>query len=101
MDDVIATLDRLLEHERSAALRADVDALVELQESKHSQFARLTQAHADDDRMDSLREKATANVQLIRHLVACLNGILMPNGATYTAQGRHPSSGYGRSRGHL
>ncbi len=101
MDDVIATLDRLLEHERSAALQADVDALVELQERKSSLIGRLTQSHAEDDRLQALRERASANVQLIRHLVACLNGILMSDGTTYTAQGRHPSSCYGRSRGHL
>jgi len=101
MDDPVATLDRLLDHERSAALRADVDVLVDIQEHKRAALERLTQADADDPRMVLVRSKAASNVHLIRHLVSCLNGILTPPGVTYTAHGRSPPSAYGRSRGHL
>lgn len=100
MEDTLAALDRLLELERQAALRADVDALADVQESKRSVLERLTSRDAEHASMPALKLKAAANVQLIRHLVSCLNGMLTPVGSTYTAQGRSPTPSYGRSRGH-
>lgn len=100
MEPTLATLARLLELERQAALRADVDALVDIQQSKRSVLERLTSADAEHPDMPAIKVKAAANVQLIRHLVSCLNGMLTPAGSTYTAQGRSPTPSYGRSRGH-
>jgi hypothetical protein len=95
-------MSSVLERERKAALAADVDALSKLQEEKRLALSAL---HGDDDasseELDVLRGRALANVRLIRHLTMCLQGILAPQGAIYTAGGARPSGLPSRSWGRL
>lgn len=91
----------VLESEREAALRADVDALAAVQERKREALAALLRSDPSEDVAADLRARAQANLRLIRHLVSCLQGIVSPQGPTYTAAGARPSGGFSRSWGRL
>ena len=81
--------EQLLDEELEAALRADVDALIELQEPKRVALEALRAAPVEEESLEALRESARANVRLIRHLSECLRG-LADGGNTllYGARGR-------------
>ena len=101
MFDVAAEFDKALDHERKLALSADVDGLGAIQEEKRALLDQLLSSGAASTETARLREKATSNVQLIRHLVACLQGLSAPVGPTYNAGGGRPSSAPSRSWGRL
>jgi len=101
MSDVVLEFAQILESERLFALRADVDALSALQEPKRLLLDKLLTSEVPEAETTSLRAKALANVQLIRNLVACLHGLIVPDSATYTAGGGRPMGAMGRSWGRL
>jgi len=87
--------------ERECALRADVDGLSAVQDEKRQALALLLDERPSEDDLAVIRAQANENVRLIRHLVTCLQGILAPQGATYTADGELPVGSTGRLRGRL
>jgi hypothetical protein len=101
MSDVVAELADLLETEHRLALSADVDALATLQEEKRAVLTRLLASDATPEQTQGLRERALANVQLIRHLVVCLQGLSAPEAPTYTSGGSRPAETVRRSWGRL
>lgn len=101
MAALIAEFDKVLDDERALALRADVDGLASIQEEKRVVLARLIDSGVSASETSPLREKALANVQLIRHLVACLQGLSASTGPTYDASGGRPLNMMRRSWGSL
>ena len=101
MGQAAKVLSSVLERERKAAISADVDALSRLQDEKRLALGALAQDGASDDELVTLRMRATANVQLIRHLAMCLQGMLAPQGATYNAGGSRPIGSITRAWGRL
>ncbi|MDB4973016.1 MAG: hypothetical protein JWN48_1357 [Myxococcaceae bacterium] len=101
MLEVVVEFEKALDHERALALRADVDGLASIQEDKRALLDQLLASGAGEQETQRLREKALANVQLIRHLVACLQGLSAPAGPTYNAGGARPSGIPSRSWGRL
>jgi hypothetical protein len=102
MEDVVTEFAKVLETERQIALRADVDALGAIQEEKRVLLDKLLASGAPEAETENLRKKALANVQLIRHLVACLQGLSTPpGGPTYTAGGGRAAGTLSRSWGRL
>jgi hypothetical protein len=90
----------LLEREREAARRADIDALLQLQEAKRAAVEEIRKSDLPRDRLNHLAEKARANIWLLRHLVHCLQGAIgASDGQTYTADGRCSTVPNGISRG--
>src|SRR5688572_3648501 len=102
MGQAATMFSSVLERERQAAVTADVELLAALQDEKR---AALTALHSDEelteDEMASLRARAMANVQLIRHLTVCLQGMVAPQAPTYTAGGARPVGAMSRSWGRL
>jgi hypothetical protein len=101
MSDVAREFAKVLESERSFALRADVDGLTAIQDEKRTLLSQLVASELPEAESATLREMALANVQLIRHLVACLHGLIAPETTTYTAGGGRPVGTMGRSWGRL
>ena len=101
MLDVIAQFDKVLDHERELALSADVDGLGVIQTEKRTLLDQLLASGAAGAETTRLKEKALANVQLIRHLVVCLKGLSAPVGPTYNAGGGQPEGTMRRSWGKL
>jgi hypothetical protein len=101
MQEATETFVAVLEKERDCALRADVDGLSVVQEEKRQALALLLNEQPSEDDLAFIRAHAYENVRLIRHLMTCLQGILAPQGATYTADGEIPLGSPGRSRGRL
>jgi len=98
---LLAELRELLEAERQAALRADVDGLLALQESKRVALAALDTRSLPAEELDPLSRRARSNVALMRHLVDCLRGLAstQTNGTYAPDGGLAPRPG--RSRGAL
>lgn len=101
MSSAAAAFSEVLSAERQCALAADVDALAALQEQKREALARLLESEATDEEIAELRAQALSNIQLMRHLVSCLQGIVTPAGPTYTPHGARPSGDRSRSWGRL
>ncbi|MET0339386.1 MAG: hypothetical protein ABW252_00205 [Polyangiales bacterium] len=101
MNEVVAEFEHVLEIERALAISADVDGLASLQEEKRAVLQRLLASGASPEASQKLREKAFANVQLIRHLVVCLQGLSGPEAPTYDAGGSRPPEPMRRSWGRL
>jgi len=98
---IVAAFGEVLDRERALALRADVDGLAEIQEEKRALLQKLQASGAPDAETAKLKQQALSNVQLIRHLVACLSGLSSPPASTYTAGGGRPSGTMSRSWGRL
>lgn len=102
MGQAATTFSSVLEREHHAAVTADVEALASLQDEKR---AALTALHEDEElgeeELASLRARAMANVQLIRHLTVCLQGMVAPPPPTYNAGGARPVGNMSRSWGRL
>lgn len=97
MENVVAEFTKVLDAERAIALRADVDALGAIQQEKRVLLDKLLAANVPAPECDALRKKALANIQLIRHLVACLQGLSSPSDSpTYNAGGARPESALSR-----
>lgn len=101
MNSLVAEFEKVLESERQFALHADVDGLGAIQEEKQALLQQLLASGATEAETRKLREKAIANIQLIRHLCSCLKGLSAPEGPTYTAAGGRNSGGMSRSWGRL
>jgi len=101
MTELVAEFAKVLESEREFALRADVDGLSAIQEEKRVLLERLLESGVSPEETSHLREKAFANVQLIRHLVVCLQGLSAPASPTYTAGGGRSMGTMRRSLGCL
>ena len=99
MFDVAAEFEKVLDHERKLALSADVDGLGSIQEEKRALLDQLLASGVDSTKTTKLREKATSNVQLIRHLVACLQGLSAPVSPTYNAGGARQEKRNRRAHG--
>ncbi len=97
MGQAATVLSSVLERERKAAISADVDALSLIQVEKQLALTALSVDGATEEEVDSLHQRAMANVQLIRHLAMCLQGMLAPDGATYNAGGARPIRSTSRS----
>lgn len=101
MNQLVAEFEKVLESERQFALHADVDGLGAIQGEKQVLLQQLLASGAPEAETRKLREKAMANIQLIRHLCSCLKAVSSPPGATYTAAGDRASGGMKRSWGRL
>jgi hypothetical protein len=100
--DPAAEFSQLLELEREAALRADVDELAEIQERKRGLLDRVGRGELKGTVVDDLVTRAQNNIGLIRHLVACLRGCLGAEAEpTYTSKGLRSIAPEGSSRGTL
>ena len=102
MQDAAAEFSQLLEREREAALRADVEGLVEVQAHKRRLFDRVRSGELLGEIPSELVARAHANIGLIRNLVTCLRGCLGgETEATYTSKGLRSNAPDGSSRGVL
>jgi hypothetical protein len=87
MHEAAQAFARVLEAEREAATRADLDALLRIQDEKR-ELMPLVKAHAAPEVARELAEQARANLGLMRHLLACLRGYLSLDAEpTYSARG--------------
>jgi len=75
MSNAAEAFARALETERQAALCADLDTLLRVQEEKR-ELMPLLKASADEATVADLSERARKNLGLIRHLAQCLQGML-------------------------
>jgi hypothetical protein len=92
MSDAAQAFAALLADERQAAIRADFDALLRIQDEKRALLAQLKQ-HASPELVSELAERARTNLGLMRHLVSCLRGHLgIDAEPTYTARGQAASA---------
>ena len=88
MQDVAQHFRSLLELEQDAARRADLDELVGVQQKKAAALQALASANLPDAELLEINALAAANVDLMRHLVGCLRGMLQPEPQQgYTARG--------------
>ena len=102
MHEAAQAFARALAEERRAALQADFDALMRVQDEKRALLPALRAAGIDADLHRELHEAARQNVALIRHLFACVKGYL---GAAaepgYTARGEVAQAASSHVRGRL
>lgn len=90
MNPEARNFDQLLDHELDAARRADVDTLMRIQADKRIAVERLRAEKNPDGIVAALQEKAKRNIQLITHLVNCLQSLndeVSAKNASYTAAG--------------
>jgi hypothetical protein len=92
-----------LEREHAAALRADFEALLVVQDEKRALVPSMREATLSDEEVETLAVQARANIALMRHLVQCLQGAAGVNnaGATYSARGEARLEGGSNVRGVL
>ncbi len=96
--DAVSRLRDVLAAERDAARRADSSALVAIQEMKREAIDAVREANPPQEVWDSLSQQAQANIELMRHLVGCLRGIVCISN-TYGAQARVQIEDAGRDHG--
>jgi len=102
MHDAAEAFSRALAEERRAALQADFDALLRVQEEKRALMPSLREAAIDPELTKKLGEAARQNVALIRHLVACVKGYLGASAEPgYTARGETAQAALHTVRGKL
>jgi hypothetical protein len=101
MSDLVTEFAKALDSERAFALRADVDGLVAIQDEKRALLDQLLASGAPEEETAKLRQRALTNVELIRHLVVCLQGLSAPESTTYTSGGGRPLGNLSRSWGRL
>ncbi|NOY92585.1 MAG: hypothetical protein GXP55_15440 [Deltaproteobacteria bacterium] len=73
----------LLELEREAARRADLDTLIELQAQKKLLVEAMGDQGIELEERDALAETAAENIELLRHLVALFGAIAGVGASTY------------------
>lgn len=102
MNEAAQAFARALAEERRAALQADFDGLLRVQDEKRVGLSQLQSAGIDAETHRELSEFARQNIQLIRHLFACVKGYL---GASvepgYTARGEVAAATTNHVRGRL
>ncbi len=89
----------LLAEEREAAARADVDALLAVQDRKAEVVEALRSAPPGDEVLERIAERSRANLRLLRHLSECLRAMVGVGETAvaggYDARGRRPQPGGG------
>lgn len=88
--EALEAFARLLEDERQAAVRADVDALVSIQEPKRAALEAVRTLGLSGAAVDALATRARHNVALMRHMLECMKGLVgldEKDGATYAPDG--------------
>jgi hypothetical protein len=91
MSDAAQAFARALEEERTAALRADFETLLRVQEDKRALLP-LLKATAEEAVVHDLSERARKNILLLRQLLGCVQGALgISAEPTYTASGQSAS----------
>ena len=87
MSDVAEAFAHALEVERQAALHADFETLVRVQEEKRELLSQLKQ-HGDKALVAELSERARKNIVLMRQLLVTMQGALgVGNESAYTSSG--------------
>jgi hypothetical protein len=81
-------LEALLAAEGEAARRADVDALLALQDAKREVVDRLVAANPGPEVVEGLARRASENLPLLRQLVALHRGLLGANAPLYGPAGK-------------
>ncbi len=96
-------LSRLLEHERIAAISADVDRLMQIQDLKREAIGAVNAQNTPPHEIDALATAARNNIVLMRHLVQCLRGFAMVEDNAYGATGERTAvaAASGQLRGRL
>jgi hypothetical protein len=90
MSNVVQEFAEALETERKAALCADFETLLRVQDQKR-ELLPLLKACPDQALVDDLSERARKNLQLIRQLLAVVQGMVGATGETasaYTSNGQ-------------
>ncbi|HEY2733624.1 MAG TPA: hypothetical protein VGI70_06545 [Polyangiales bacterium] len=101
MQDAAQAFSDALEVERQAAMRADFDALLRVQEQKRALMP-LVQTSAPPEVARELAERARRNLGLMRFLLSCLRGQLgLDAEPTYTARGQANEAVKSALRGRL
>jgi hypothetical protein len=101
MSEAAQAFARALEAERQAALRADFDALLRIQEEKRELMPLVKQSAAPELTIE-LAAQARKNLGLLRHLLSCVRGLVMVDGeSTYTASGQSIAAPAGALRGRI
>jgi hypothetical protein len=102
MHEAAQAFARALAEERRAALHADFDALLRVQEDKRALLPALKAAAIDAEAQRELTEAARQNIALIRHLFACVKGYLGASAEPgYTARGEVAQTAMNHLRGRL
>lgn len=102
MHEAAQAFARALAEERRAALQADFDGLLRVQEEKRARLSELQAAGVDAQEHRALSEAARENIQLIRHLFACVKGYLGASAEPgYTARGEVAPASMNHVRGRL
>lgn len=94
-----AQLAQILDSERAAAARADVELLIALQDAKRLAIDELRRTDSPPEIVDPLIEKARRNLGLIRQLVQCLRGVLGEDGPVYSRDGATRAAPIRHTRG--
>ena len=101
----MAALRALLEQEWDAARRADVDALIELQNKKQELVDELKRSGKTAGELESLTADMNRNLSLMRHMVDCMRGLVqVGDPQTYTSDGQQVGGAgalRGKERGRL
>jgi len=89
MSEAAEAFARALEVEREAALRADFDVLLRVQDEKR-ELLPLLKMSAPPEVVDELSERARKNLLLMRQLLQCVQGMLGvgAESGSYTASGQ-------------
>lgn len=96
----VRAMTALLEEERSAVRRADLERLVSLQEEKRALIRELERGPAEA--LDEVRRLARENIALMKHLADMLEVLVTgTKGATYGAYGQKRPSVLKSERGWL
>jgi hypothetical protein len=102
MHEAAQAFARALAEERRAALHADFDGLLRVQEEKRARLSELQAVGLEADVHHQLSEAARENIQLIRHLFACVKGYLGASAEPgYTARGEVAPASMNHVRGRL
>ena len=101
MSEAVQAFLAALEVERQAALCADFDTLLRVQDEKRELLAQV-QSCTDQALVDELSERARKNLQLMRQLLTCVQGMAgATNESGYTANGQSFQPGAPTLRGRL
>jgi hypothetical protein len=102
MHAAVQAFAQALAEERRAAMQADFEALVRVQDDKRALLPALREVELDAAVHRQLGEAARENVALIRHLFACVKGYLGAQAEpSYTARGEAAPSAPSYLRGRL
>jgi hypothetical protein len=95
MSEAAQAFARALDEERAAALHADFDTLLRVQEEKRALLPLLQTGIAPELAAD-LQERARKNLLLLRQLLSCVQGALgiETESSTYTAHGQAAAYGH-------